>query len=109
MDDFVIADISINLAASKNRHYQQTILTLYQTLAYFLQENQLTARELISSDNVITPEFKILRSDLTDEGFRLLQAALHPWLRGIIRGQWSPNDNAFLEKGLKRLRSSRKN
>lgn len=108
MNDFVIADISVHLAASKNRSYRESIILLFQTLACFLQESGLSRGVLLEPGQTPSPSFRIKRSELTDEGFELIKKALHKWVKGVIGGSWPPTDDALLRRELEVLRKSKK-
>jgi hypothetical protein len=103
MNDFVIAEIATNLAASKNRQYKEIVVTLYQTLVRFLQENHLTVRELLASNQTIPSDFQLRQSDVTEDGFHFLRNAFHPWIEGIAEGRWPPNDKTVLKEELAKL------
>jgi hypothetical protein len=106
--DFIIADVAFVLAASKNRQYRENTLSLYSTLAYFLQENGLSTHVLLPGKQAPSPGFKIMRSEITDEGFEFLRCALDKWFKGVMAGKWSPTDDSFLKKELERLRRANK-
>lgn len=104
MKDFPIAVLSTHLASTRKVRLRQNIILLFKTLGSFLQDHQLTTRQLIFCEEELGPDFKILRSDLTDEGFNLLKAALHKWIKGVSVGQWPPTDDSFLGRELEELR-----
>lgn len=108
MNDFMVADISVHLAASKNARYRETVMALFTALASFLDENSLTVRSLLRPGEVPTPGFKIMRSDLTDTGYELIKTSFHPWLKGITTGKWSTSDTSILAKDLKTLKAEMK-
>jgi hypothetical protein len=104
MSDYIVWDIAILLAASKRTSYREATKTITRTLAFFLQDNSLTVRPLLSPDGDLSPTFKIMESDLTDEGRELMNTALDRWVTGIERCQRLPTDTSYLAKKLKTLR-----
>ena len=70
MDDFLIVDIAATLAASKRASYRDSARSMYQSLALFLDNNQLTTHRLIDQGQQIPDDLVIRRSDLTDLGLR---------------------------------------
>jgi hypothetical protein len=104
MSDLEILNIAVHLAASKRTSYRESTKSIFRALAFFLQDNSLTVRPLLEPDEALSPTFKIMRSDLTDEGFDFIKLALDRWLTGIDRGQRLPTDTSFLAKELKKLR-----
>ena len=104
MQDFVIADIAVHLAASKNAQYRANTLALFKSLGLFLQTQALTVRPLLAADADFGPTFKVMRSDLTDEGYELIKAGLHKWVKAVMAAKCPPTDCAILEKELRKLR-----
>jgi hypothetical protein len=72
MKDFLIADMAGGMAASKNRTYRDEVRQSFTVLATFFQANKLTTRSLMESDAIQGDQFKIMRSDLTDEGYEVI-------------------------------------
>ncbi|MFC7670530.1 hypothetical protein ACFQT0_26490, partial [Hymenobacter humi] len=58
---------------------------------------------VLEPEEIINDESCLMRSDLTDEGFKLYQKAEQKWLRGIDRGK-DPTDMGVFEKELAKLR-----
>lgn len=107
MNDFVIADISVHLAASKNMQYRQSIMQMYGALTTFLQHNGLLTHQLLAPGELPTEKLRIMRSDLSEKGFEFLKLALHRWVKGITSGKWKADDITFLQKELDRFNQSR--
>ena len=105
MQDFVIADMSAHLAASKNAQYRANTVALYKALWSFLQHHGLVVHELLHENEEPAPTFKIRRSDLTDEGFVCLKAALHKWVKKVMAGKCDPTDSTILAKELTKIRT----
>ncbi|QQR75322.1 MAG: hypothetical protein IPJ17_07025 [Holophagales bacterium] len=99
-DEAVIADISVHLAASKNRRYRASIFALFHALALFLQDNGLTTRHLLGREEMPPEDFRIVQSDLTPEGLEVMKRALHRWVAGIVASKWPVSDTSVLRKAL---------
>jgi hypothetical protein len=104
MEDFVVLDIAVHLAASRKITYRTSVITMFQSLALFLKENDLAAREIPSGRDFPSGTFKLMRSDLTDCGYRLIQNSLDRWMKGIVAGKWSASDTSMLAKELAKSR-----
>ncbi len=85
--DFVVDDANVHLAASKNNDYRTRVKQRFSAVIHFLQNNGLTTRKLLADSDEVTSDLKILRSDLTDTGFRVMEVAYDKWLRGINKGK----------------------
>lgn len=104
--DFVVADLALHLAASRNRQYRESTRAMFKTLVVFLEQHGLVVRSLMSEEAVLPQDFKLLRSDLTAEGFDFLRLSLHKWVGKVSAGKCEPTDGGFLAAELQRLRSS---
>jgi hypothetical protein len=102
--DFTIVDVEAHLAATKNRRLQAGAIVLFTTLVRFLQDNELSTRVLLADQEDVAPTFLLKRSDLTDEGFIFLQAALHKWVGAIEAAKCPPSDTTILERQLAKIR-----
>ncbi len=102
-DDFPIDDMSVHLAASKNPDYQNRVRQRFSVLVDFLQANRLTASTLVPPSDINANSFKLMRSDLTDEGFEVIKAAYDKWLRGHDKGK-AIDDVSSLRKALEKIR-----
>jgi len=109
MKDFAVADIAVYLAASKNPKYKESISAMYLTFANFLQENDLSLRSLLPEGRPPAPSFRIMRSELTEEGYQLIKYALQKWAKGVTAGKWPATDAGFLIEELQKLRRSKSN
>jgi len=105
-NDFLIDAAKNHLLASKNLEYRARVKRRFRAFICFLQDNGLTTRELLSEDQPVTEELKVMKSDLTDDGFAVVKAAYDKWLRGIDRGK-DIEDVTLLEKSLKTVRTSK--
>ncbi|MBI4664769.1 MAG: hypothetical protein HY735_38765 [Verrucomicrobia bacterium] len=105
MNDFPIDDISLHLRASKHKEYQERVVLRFKTFVEFLQKEKLTMRELLPPQEEPPPDFKIMESDLTEEGLELVTKAYDKWLKAQDRGK-SPTDVTILATGIKKIRES---
>jgi hypothetical protein len=101
-DDFTVTKVGWSTnrpgAAPKERTLER-----FGALVAFLHQQHLTTRNLLAS-SVIDDEFSIRRSDLTDEGYRLMQTGYQRWLAALDRGR-SPEDALpILMKSLSKIR-----
>lgn len=103
--DFEIIGVESLWRFSKRRSYRAAVTLALESLAKFLQENALVNRELLSSGQSVSGDFRIMRSDLTDEGFEFYQQAEQRWLGAIERGT-APADTRPLEAVLREMRGS---
>ena len=101
--DFAILNIAIHLAASKNKKYRESIVRYFETLVEFLQVNELTTRELLKTGKVPADDFKLMKSDLTDEGFEFVKRSLDKWTAKVERGD-PIGDVSILERELAKIR-----
>ena len=101
MSDFLIASAEFSLAASKNKTYQEHVKVSFKTLIKFLDDNALLVNKIIY--NEINNNTKIMKSDLTKEGFDLVAKALDKWFSAQDRGK-APDDTTILERELKKIR-----
>ena len=103
MADFLIDDASVHFAASKSPEYRAQVRARFSALVGFLRSNGLLTRELLMPSQAPDESLKIMKSDLTDEGFLLIQRAYPKLLRGIDQGK-APSDVSLLEMALRRMR-----
>lgn len=102
MDDILIDDMSVHLAASKNRSYQQRVRARFNSFVSFLEGNSLLSVETKVSLNHLSDSTIIMKSDVNEKGWLLVKHAYNKWLRSIDRSQ-NPTDVRILEKELKKL------
>jgi len=104
-DDFIIDDAKIHLSASKNLIYRKRVEQRFREFIRFLQENELTTRQILADDQPINEELQIKKSDLTEIGFLLVKNAYHRWLKGIDNGK-EISDVTILVSALTKLKAS---
>ncbi len=75
----------------------------------FLQENKLVNKDLIDLEDEVNDETKLMRSDLTEEGFEFFKIAHDRWANNIFDKGKSPEDVKYLEKKLKEILSKKSN
>lgn len=89
------------LAEPKNRPETEQ---WFMSFVKFLQDNQLTKRELLKPNQVPDDSFEIWESDLTELGVQVVDAAFHKWLSALDRGT-KKDDVTILEKALHKLKN----
>lgn len=104
--DFVIVQVGWDLRPD-NRSNHEGILSSYAALVELLEANGLLRRPLLAPGRRLGADFKLLASDLTEEGLNLLRQSYSAWLRARDRGA-DPLDMTILEKGLAKLRRTEK-
>ena len=107
MNDFVIDDAAVHFAASKNVEYKARVTQRFETLIRFLQSHSLTTREILGECVIPNETTKLMRSDLTDEGFEVVRAGYDKWLRRMDSGK-PITDISPLEKALEKQRNRKK-
>ena len=103
MKDFTVFALDIHLAASKRKSYREHAIRYYQILAEFLQKHDLLTRRLLEPSEFPDAEFKVMRSDLTDEGYELVKGGYQEWARKVEKGM-PPEDTSILERELAKIR-----
>lgn len=103
MEDFVITQISWLTDVKGNEDFRDRFFKMHINFANFLQSNGLTTRLLFRDSAEVTDKFAIRKSDLTEEGFRLVKMAYDKWVRKLDKGG-DPDDLSILERALKKLR-----
>jgi hypothetical protein len=103
MSDFVIDDASVHFAASKTSDYRQRVCERFAAFVGFLQSNELTTRVILEVGEIPNESTKIMKSDLTEEGFQVVRLAYDKWLRGIDSGK-PISDMSIMERALAKVR-----
>jgi hypothetical protein len=103
--DFLITEVKGLFAASKNLEYRSRVVRSFRAFINFLQANGLTTRQILAAEEPVTESLRIMKSDLTDEGFEVVKAAYDKWRRGHDRGK-EIEDVSVLEKALAKLRQA---
>ncbi len=104
LPDIPIMDISVLLAASKNRHYRTSVRDSFRSLVGFLHEMDLATASLQALSEEFPPDdFCLYESDLTPDGVRLVDEVVPRWFAAIERG--TPTSNVgTLTRGLAKIR-----
>lgn len=103
MTDYIIDDASLHYAASKSAKYRQFVTERFSVFVKFLQDNDLTTTTLLDAGEMPSEDLKIMKSDLTEDGFEVVKSAYDKWLRGIDNGN-PIDDTRTLEKSLAKVR-----
>ena len=102
--DLELVDISYLLRASKRRSYKLGVMERHQIFIKFLQDNQLANRQLLENDDSLPEDFRLVKSDLTEEGYELFRLGLEKWMAAIANGK-PVEGTSILEKELAKIRS----
>lgn len=101
--DYLIESLPVAFGASKNRSYRDRAIARAGALIRFLQGNRLTRRTILEENRLPDESTEVWLSDLTAEGWRLIEAAHIKWLDAIDRGS-PPEDTTILSNALARIR-----
>jgi hypothetical protein len=91
--------IKRNYVFDENRMY-----IMFTKFVHFLQENELTTRDILQKGILAEDETEIKFGDLTEEGFKLFKIGYGRWADNILDKGKSPEDVKYLEKKLKEIR-----
>lgn len=105
MSDLLIDDLAIHYHASKNLEYRRRVVARFRAFISFLQDHRLTNREILAPGETPDTTTKIMRSDLTDEGYALVVDAYDKWLKTMSASD-SVIETSMLEESLRRIRGS---
>jgi hypothetical protein len=104
-NDFTIIKASWLTQVKRNYFFDnELVYQCYEHFFAFLQINNLTTRKIISQDQKINDDSKLIRSDLTEEGYEFFKKAYDRWSTNIYDKGKSPEDVKYLEKKLKEIR-----
>ena len=83
--DFTILQISWFTQRVGSLNTVEDIYSRHRALLDFLQQHGLTTRIILPTGAPLTDESRLLRSDLTAEGFEVYRRTEQRWLRSIDR------------------------
>ncbi|MFI5165264.1 MAG: hypothetical protein ACHQQS_01445 [Thermoanaerobaculales bacterium] len=102
--DFVIDQVGWGFVGSLESRVDQK--RRFCALVMFLQSNGLTSRTLLAQGEEVPDGFSLCKSDLTPEGFGLIQLAYQKWLAALDRRRRKDPENlGILVTALAKLRS----
>ncbi|RZJ90568.1 MAG: hypothetical protein EOO60_08820 [Hymenobacter sp.] len=93
--DYIIFKVGWLTQVRGNESRIEHIHTIVKSLLGYLQKHQLVVQPILEIGEPITDELKLMRSNLTDRGFRLYKQAEQKWLKGIDRGRDPTNMGVF--------------
>jgi hypothetical protein len=102
--DFAIDQVSWHTSTPGNTESREQIIQRFFSVVTFLQANGLLCRVLAKTVSDINENFAIRSTDLTDEGFAVMQAAYDKWLQKIDGGM-DVADVSLLEQVFNRIRA----
>ena len=107
-NDFTIIKASWLTQVKRNYFFDNTVVyQCYKHFFVFLQQNNLTTRQIIDKYEKIDDDSKLMRSDLTEEGFEFFKKAYDRWSTNIYDKGKSPEDVKYLEKKLREIREKK--
>lgn len=104
--EFLIVDANPLFYASKKKDYQLRVAERLKVFVDFMQENDLTTREILSADQPVTGALRIWSTDLTDDGMAVVKTGFDKWLRSLDKGTDVKNIS-ILNNALKKVKSSK--
>lgn len=104
MSDLLIDDLSVHYNASKNRDYRERVVERFRAFISFLQDHGLTVRPILAPGERPDVTTKIMRSDLTEEGYALVLDAYDKWLK-LVSASDAVIETALLEESLRKIRA----
>lgn len=104
--DFVIDKIEWHVKAERNYDFDNSIIYEYfKALIVYLQKNNLTTRIILPDKKKVDDETCIKRSDLTLQGFKLIQLSYSRWVDKVVDRKISSSDYKILDAALKKIGS----
>jgi hypothetical protein len=104
-NDFTIIKAYWLTKKARNGEFDKKLVYQYfMSFFTFLQKNKLVKKDIVLPIEEINDETKLLRSDLTNEGFEFFKIAHDRWANNIFDKGKSPEDVKYLEKKLKEIR-----
>lgn len=103
MEDFIIDDPSWHTAERGSLDSREQVREFFLELFKFLRDHNLLTREVALSSRVDDAELVLKRSDLTDEGFKVIQSGWEK-LEGSRNRRTGKRNFDMLMKALKKVR-----
>jgi len=88
------------------RRSKMLLLKQISSFMRFCQDNGLTRRELLKVGQSATIYSKVVRADLTDEGYELYKAAYRSWSSKVDSGRIDPDNTEILVRSLTKMREA---
>lgn len=101
---FVIDQVSWHTRTPGNTETREHIVKRFYVIAKFLQDNELSLRQLVRDEQEIDDEFCIASGDLTEEGLAVMKSAYDKWLQKVDNGM-PPEDLTILNRALSRIKA----
>ena len=106
MNDFTIAKVGWQTEVKRNYEFNNEIVYSYfESIIFFLQENNLTTRILLEKNEKATNETVIKFSDLTPIGFELVKRKFDKWAEAIVDKGKPVNDMTVFIKELSKIKT----
>lgn len=104
--DFTIDKASWHTQRIRNYDFDNNRVYAYFNVIFkFLDDNNLSTKQLLNLNTLINDDTTLKRSDLTDEGFEFIKKGLDRWVDNIFDKGKPPSDVKYLEKKLKEIRA----
>jgi hypothetical protein len=102
MKDYPVIDLDYLLRASNDRSHNKMVTSQVQTLRQFLIDNSLLSEIGLQNLATFTNTTRVMKSDLTEVGYVLMERSLFKWLNAHDSGK-NVEDVIFLEKNLSKV------
>jgi hypothetical protein len=100
---FTIDKVGWHTQTPGNTETTESIHNRFRAITAFLQENGLTVKHILGSEEQITDDLSIRSVDLTEEGLVLMKKCYDKWLQRVDQGM-PPEDLSIFQKELAKLR-----
>ena len=106
-EDFVISKLGWHTQRLGNEGRERFFREYFFALTNFLQEKGLLIRKIVTEIEALADDDEIRRSDLTEEGWALMQKGYPKWGKKVDQGM-DPSDTTILEHELDYIRQQNK-
>ncbi|MCO4780844.1 MAG: hypothetical protein KC646_00865 [Candidatus Cloacimonetes bacterium] len=102
MKDYPVIDLDYLLRASNDRSHKKMVTLQVKTLRQFLIDNDLLNADGQQNLSTFDKTTRVLKSDLTEVGYILMDRSLFKWLNAHDSGK-DVEDVRYLEKNLAKI------
>ena len=103
MKDYTVTNIQWHIQRIGQNVSIDKLIREYSIFAQFLESHSLVLRKLTDSNGSIDVNFKLMRSDLTENGFKFCQTGYQKYLSSLDRGTDIDKASKLLYKYFEKL------
>ena len=103
MDDFTITNIQWHIKRIGSDIPINELIAQYSVFARFMEQHGLLTRKVTDQNGNIDTSFKLMRSDVTDLGFKFCQTGYQKYLQSLDRGTGLDKAQDILMKYLDKI------